>query len=471
MMNTYQQCIDGKLVSGADKVINVINPATELPITEIHESSLAQVNAAVRSALNVFSYWKKTSEEERNNTLKKISEVIAENKTELAELITKEQGKPFGLAMLEVDASIGWVNYTILLSLPSKVIEDSAERVVEQHYRPLGVIASITPWNWPIMIAIWHIIPAIKAGNTVVIKPSNYTPLSTLFLIELINRVIPPGVINSVVGDAVVGDALSRHADISKIVFTGSTATGQKIMENASINLKRLTLELGGNDPAFVLADADVELLAPRIFQAAFLNMGQTCAAIKRLYVHESIYEEMCEKLCEIAKGSKVGDGFDAEVTFGPVQNLAQLTIVDNLVTDAISQGGRVLCGGERSAGSGFFYPPTLIADLTDGVRLVDEEQFGPVLPIIKFSDPYEAIAEANKNSNGLGSSVWSADTDYASSLVHRIEAGTTWINNHAEVLPNCPFGGCKMSGFGVEFGLDGLKEYSRIHIVNKAKA
>lgn len=470
-MNTYQQCIDGKLICGVDKVINVINPASELPIADIRESSLEQVNLAVSNALNVFSYWKKTSNEERIHTLRKIADVIAENKTELAELITKEQGKPLSLAMLEVDASIDWVNYTASLSLLPKVIEDSAERVVEQHYRPLGVVASITPWNWPVMIAIWHIIPAIKAGNTVVIKPSNYTPLSTLFLVELINRVIPPGVINSVVGEAVVGDVLSRHADISKIVFTGSTATGQKIMENASINLKRLTLELGGNDAAFVLADADVESLAPRIFQAAFLNMGQTCAAIKRLYVHESIYDTMCEKLCDIAKASKVGDGFDSEVTFGPVQNLAQLAIVEELVADAICQGGKVLCGGGRPAGSGFFYPPTLISGLSDGVRLVDEEQFGPVLPIIKFSDPHEAIAEANKNSNGLGSSVWSADTDYASSLVNRIEAGTTWINNHAEVLPNCPFGGCKMSGFGVEFGLDGLKEYTYTHIVNKAKA
>lgn len=469
-MLKFNQCINGKFFNGDGVAVGVLNPASEEVIVEINESSLLQVGEAVAAAKKAFSDWKKTTFEERNGYLEGIATIIDKNKSELAQIITSEQGKPLFLASLEVDAAIGWVKHALSLSLESKVIEDSADRTIEVHYEPLGVVASITPWNWPLMIAIWHIIPAIKAGNTVVIKPSNFTPLSTLLLIELMNHVLPAGVINSVVGDTEVGVALSSHQDINKIVFTGSTPTGQAIMKSAATNLKNLTLELGGNDPAFVLDDVDVDKVAPKIFQTAFLNMGQTCAAIKRLYVHEAIYDELCEKLVAIAQQANIGDGSEADVNFGPIQNAKQLAIVESLVRDAVEHNGTVLHGGKRLNRAGFFYAPTLVSNVSSGVRLVDEEQFGPVLPIIKFSDVELAIQEANKNSNGLGSSIWTNNEALATKLSAQIEAGTTWINNHAEVLPHSPFGGCKMSGLGVEFGDEGFKAYTRMHVINKAK-
>ncbi|MBR9885416.1 MAG: aldehyde dehydrogenase family protein [Oceanospirillales bacterium] len=313
--------------------------------------------------------------------------------------------------------------------------------------------------------------PALRTGNTVVVKPSSLTPFNTLRLVELINDVVPAGVINIVTGEGGIGRAMTGHPDIRKIVFTGSTPTGQDIMRNAADNLKRLTLELGGNDAGIVLPDADLDAVAMGIFQTAFLNMGQTCAALKRLYVHESQYEALCSRLVEIAKQQNVGPGVKEGVTFGPVQNKAQFELVKELVEDARAQGANILCGGQALPGNGYFYPPTIVADITDGTRLVDEEQFGPALPVIRYSDIEDAIARANNNPNGLGGSVWGTDIDQARRVAARLECGTTWINNHAEVLPHCPFGGCKMSGFGVEFGEEGLLEYTSAQLLSIKRA
>jgi acyl-CoA reductase-like NAD-dependent aldehyde dehydrogenase len=260
---------------------------------------------------------------------------------------------------------------------------------------------------------------------------------------------------------------MTSHPNIQKIVFTGSTPTGQDIMRKAADNLKRLTLELGGNDAGILLPDADLDKAVPGIFQTAFLNMGQTCAALKRLYVHESQYDEVCRRLTTIANEQVVGNGLEAGVTFGPVQNQAQLNLVAELVDDARTQGAQILCGGKVQPGKGYFYPPTIVAGVSNGVRLVDEEQFGPVLPIIVYTDIEEAVAMANDNVNGLGGSVWGTDIEQARSVAMRLESGTAWINNHAEVLPHCPFGGCKMSGIGVEFGEEGLLEYTQPQLLS----
>ncbi|WP_428035389.1 aldehyde dehydrogenase family protein, partial [Amphritea sp.] len=294
-----------------------------------------------------------------------------------------------------------------------------------------------------------------------------YTPLNTLRLVELINEVLPAGVVNVVTGQAEIGGAISSHPGISKIVFTGSTPTGQRIMSSAAANLKRLTLELGGNDAAIVLPDADVDAIAEGIFQTAFLNMGQTCAALKRLYVHDDIYDALCNKLAEIAQAQVVGNGLEAGTTFGPIQNANQFRIVSELVDDAKANGARIICGGEPLEGNGYFYPPTIVADITDGVPLVDKEQFGPVLPVIRFTDVEDALARANSANVGLGGSVWSADIEKATQIASQLECGTAWINGHAEVLPHAPFGGCKMSGFGVEFGEEGMLEYTQMQVLN----
>lgn len=467
MQTTFSLFINGQAVDGERDVFPVINPATEEAFAHCPAASPEQVDQAVAAAAEAFKTFQHTPDAERKAMLHKIADLIEANADELARLVTLEQGKPLALAQMEVGGAIGWTRYTADLDIPVKLIEDSSERLVELHRKPLGVVGSITPWNWPLMIAVWHLMPAIRTGNTFVSKPSSFTPFSTLKLVELINQVVPAGVANIVTGEGGIGRAMTSHPNIQKIVFTGSTPTGQDIMRKAADNLKRLTLELGGNDAGIVLPDADLDKVAPAIFQTAFLNMGQTCAALKRLYVHDSQYDDLCQRLAKIASEQKVGPGLDEGVTFGPVQNKAQFDLVSELVEDAKAQGGQILSGGAPLAGAGYFYPPTIVAGLSDGVRLVDEEQFGPVLPVVRYSDIDDAVARANNNVNGLGGSVWSTDIEAARKVASRLECGTAWINNHAEVLPHCPFGGCKMSGFGLEFGEEGLLEYTAPQLLN----
>ena len=375
--------------------------------------------------------------------------------------IVLRDGKPLELALSEVMGAAAWTRYAAAQQIPVELVEETPTQRVELHRKPLGVVASITPWNWPVMIAVWHIMPALRAGNCVISKPSSLTPLSTLRLVDIIARHLPHGVINCVTGEQGFGSAITSHPGIQKIVFTGSTATGQSVMRGAAGNLKRLTLELGGNDAAIVLPGTPVEEVAEAIFQAAFLNMGQTCAALKRLYVHESQYSAFADALTRIAARQVVGDGLAPGVTFGPVQNLEQLQLVEALVADAREHGARVLCGGARLERPGFFYPPTLVADVTDGQRLVDEEQFGPVLPLIAYQDVEDVLRRANAGDMGLGGSVWGPDVEQATALASRLESGVAWVNCHARIQPNTPFGGSKMSGFGVEFGLEGLLEFT----------
>lgn len=467
MIRKFFLIINGQKVAGEAGDFGVINPATEEVIAQCPQATVAQLDQAVAAAKTAYGSWQFSTEEERKQLLHSIADRIEANAEELAQLIVVEQGKPLFLAQMEVGGAVAWTRATADLEIPIEVLEDTDSKRVELHRKPLGVVGSITPWNWPFMIAAWHIMPAIRSGNAVVSKPSGFTPLNTLRLVEIINEVAPPGLVNIVTGEVGIGSAMTGHLDIRKIVFTGSTPTGQSIMRNAADNLKRLTLELGGNDAGIVLPDADPSVIAQSIFQTSFLNMGQTCAALKRLYVHESIYDDLCEKLSHIASQQIIGNGLVKSVTFGPVQNLKQLNLVNELVEDAKAHGARILCGGKLLGGKGYFYPPTIVADITDGVRLVDEEQFGPVLPIIKYTDVDDAIRRANASENGLGGSVWSADTVAAQEIAGRLECGTAWVNGHAELLPYAPFGGCKMSGFGVEFGLDGLLEYTVTQVIN----
>jgi len=389
--------------------------------------------------------------------------------------VTKETGKPMGGlngvgSGMEVGGSIAWAQYTAELQLPVDVIQDNEVARVEVHRKPLGVVASITPWNWPLMIAIWHVMPALRAGNTVVIKPSPYTPVSTLRLVQLASEILPPGVLNVITGEGDVGAALSAHPDVQKVTFTGSTPTGKRIMESAAGNLTRCTLELGGNDAGIVLPDVDVEATVPKLFAAAFHNNGQTCAALKRMYVHESQYDEICQAMAELAKSVVVGDGLEEGTELGPIQNQAQLDIVQDLADSARADGGRFLAGGKRMDRDGYFFEPTIVADLTDGSRLVDEEPFGPIVPIIKYSDIDEVIERANRSQQGLGGSVWSSDPNKAAELAQRLECGSAWVNDHGALQPDAPFGGVKQSGMGVEFGLYGLEEFTSIQTLKIAR-
>lgn len=459
--------INGQRVAGERGTFDVLNPATGEVYAACPQASVTQLDEAVAAAREAFKSWQLTSHDERKAILRRIADRIEASADELATMLVQEQGKPMFLAQAEVGGAVAWTRYTAELDIPVEVIEESDNKRIELHRKPLGVVGSITPWNWPLMIAVWHIMPALRTGNTVVSKPSGVTPISTLKLVELINEEVPAGVCNVLAGESGIGSGISRHTDINKIVFTGSTPTGQQIMRTAADNLKRLTLELGGNDAGIVLPDADVDAMAEGIFQSAFLNMGQTCAALKRLYVHDSLYDALCDRLVELAQAQVVGDGMKEGTTFGPVTNQEQLDLVVELVDDARANGARILCGGEVLEGNGYFYPPTIVADISDGTRLVDEEQFGPALPVIRYSDVDEVLTRANACDVGLGGSVWSADTAKAAQIAQRMECGTAWINGHAEVLPHAPFGGCKMSGFGVEFGQEGLLEYTVPQVIN----
>ena len=466
-MQQFNMIINGKPVKAAS-TFDVINPATGEVFAQCQDGNASCVNDAVAAARAAFPAWSRTSSEDRKAKIHALADIIEANMPELMQLVTQESGKPMaGLNMvgsgMEVGGSIAWTHYTAELELPVDIIQDDDVARVEVHRKPLGVVASITPWNWTLMIAIWHVMPALRSGNTVIIKPSAMTPVATLRFVELANEILPAGVLNIVTGISGVGSAITKHPDINKVVFTGSTTTGRNIMSAASGSLKRLTLELGGNDAGIVLPDVNVKEIAAKIFGVCFHNNGQTCACLKRLYVHDSIYEEMCEELAKLAKSVVVGNGLDEGVELGPVQNRDQLNIVIELAEDARANGGRFLAGGNVRAGKGYFFEPTIVADLTDGSRLVDEEPFGPIVPVIKYSDIDEVIARANNNENGLGGSIWSKDLVRAAELAQQLECGTAWVNDHGALQPDAPFGGVKQSGIGVEFGLYGLEEYCSI--------
>lgn len=466
-MTDFPMIINGLPVNAAEH-FDVKNPATGETVGRAPNASRDHLDQAVAAAEAAFASWSQQPDAVRAQACLDIADKLGEQAEDLAQLLTREQGKPLnGLgSRFELGGARAWAAHTASLSLPVKVLQDNEQGRVELHRKPIGVVGSITPWNWPVMIAVWHILPAVRSGNTVVVKPSPFTPLSTIRLVELMNEVLPPGVVNVVCSDdqaTNIGAAISAHPGIRKIVFTGSINTGKKVMATAAETVKRLTLELGGNDAAIVLPDVDPKAIAEGLFWGAFINNGQTCAAMKRLYVHESVYDGVCAALVDYAKAVPVGPGSDEASVLGPINNRMQFEKVQRLV-DAAKHKGRVLLGGEP--GEGLFFPPTLIADLSHDDPLVFEEQFGPALPIIKYSDLEDAIRQANHSPNGLGGSVWSQDIDKARQVASRLECGSVWINKHGAIQPNAPFGGVKSSGCGVEFGEEGLAEYTDIQVI-----
>ncbi len=471
MSKKYEMTIGGETVT-ADSYVDVRNPAnTEEVVGQAPVGTKKHLDKAIAAAAKAYKSWRFSSEEERVNACNAIAGVCTEHADELAVLLTKEQGKPLGGigSRFEMGGCAGWAGYTGSLSLPDKVIEDSDERHVIQKRVPLGVVGSITPWNWPLIIAIWHIVPGIRTGNTVVIKPSPFTPLSTLRMIELFNEVLPPGLVNVVSGGDELGAELTTHEGIDKIVFTGSIATGKKVMASAAEGVTPVTLELGGNDAGILLPGEDPAKFAEGLFFGSMINSGQTCGALKRLYVHEDDLDATVAALSGFAANIPMGDGMDEGSILGPLQNERQFKRVIELVEDAKANGGTCVTGGEPTGGPNYFYPVTFVTGISDGVRLVDEEQFGPVLPIITYTDIDDAIERANALDFGLDASVWGSDADECARVAARLEAGTVFINKHAEIQPHVPFGGIKCSGLGVEFAEEGLAAYTSIKIINAA--
>ena len=467
-MGAYKLLINGEMVDG-DLSMDVLNPATEEVLADCPRASEDQLNAAVAAAKAAFPAWSKTDVDERKALVLKIADVIEANATELVQLLTKEQGKPLEAATVEVYGMAAFCRYFTSLDLPVEVLEDSDARRVEVHRNPLGVIGAIVPWNFPLLLMAFKLPPALIAGNTLVIKPAPTTPLSTLRLAELISDIVPAGVINFITDANDLGAPMTAHPDVRKISFTGSTETGAKVMAGAAGLLKRITLELGGNDAGIVLDDVNPKEAAQKLFDSAFQNSGQVCIAMKRLYVHENIYDEVCDELATIANDTIIGDGSEQGTKLGPLNNKMQYDKVKALIEDA-KQEGNVIAGGEFPDKPGYFIRPTIVRDIKEGSRLGDEEQFGPVLPVMSFADESEAVARANSSPWGLGGSVWSANPERAYALAEQMDAGTVWINKHAELDPTIPFGGAKMSGLGNELGQEGLLEFTQQKIINMAK-
>ena len=464
-MSDYHLLIGGALVPG-ETTMPVINPATEEVLTDCPRASKDQLDAAVAAAKAAFPAWAATPITERRRLIGKMADIIETHANDLARILTSEQGKPLADATGEVLGMAGFFRYLASLDLPMRVLEHSGDRQVEAYRRPLGVVGAIIPWNFPLLILGFKLPPALLAGNTLVVKPAPTTPLSTLRFAELVKDVLPAGVLNVIADANDLGDPMTKHPDIRKISFTGSTATGQKVMASAAQTLKRITLELGGNDAGIVLDDVDPKTVAPGIFDGAFQNSGQVCLAIKRLYVHESVYDEICDELVAIAKSTVVDDGSKQGTKLGPLQNKMQYEKVKAFLDDA-HKNGKVIAGGAAMDRPGYFIAPTIVRDIAEGSKLVDEEQFGPVLPVIKYSDSDDVIRRANASSYGLGASVWSSDPKRAHEIATRIEAGTVWINKHLDMAPHIPFGGAKQSGIGSEFAEEGLAEFTQLQIIN----
>src|SRR6478735_8810927 len=446
-------------VSGETRTI--LDPATGQPVGEAPVHTVQDLEKAIAAAQAAQPAWAALGHDARSAALLKAADAVERSAEELARLLSREQGKPLNgpNARFEVGACAAWLRVAAGTPLDPETVVDDGETRAELHYRPIGVVGAIGPWNWPMMIAVWQLAPALRMGNAIVVKPSEYTPLAVLALAKVINEELPEGLLTVVSGGRDVGARLAEHPAIGKVMFTGSTAGGRAIIKSSADTVKRLTLELGGNDAGIVLPDADPKAIATDIFWGAFLNTGQTCAALKRLYVHDDIYDSVCDELVAVAKPMPMGNGLDENNVLGPLQNKAQYDVVANLVEAAKASGARVLLGGNPDTSQpGYFYPTTLVADIDNDNPLVAEEQFGPALPIIRYSTIDEAVEKANGLDVGLGASVWSPDLKAAREVAARIQAGTVWINRHGAVDPRIPFGGAKQSGYGVEFGVEGRK-------------
>lgn len=470
MVTQYKNLINGNVVETGEW-LDVVNPATEEVIGQVPACGQAELDAAVAGARAAFKTWKNTSFEERQAACMAISDAIKENADELFRLLTSEQGKPHAQAQQEIYGAVGISAAQATLKLEDVVNEDSDERLSRTRRVPVGVVGGIVPWNFPLMMAIQKIVPALMSGCTIVLKPSPFTPITTLRVAELIADKVPAGTVNIITGEDMLGPMITEHPDIDKITFTGSTATGKKIMEGASGDLKRITLELGGNDASIVMPDADPKKVAEQLFWSSFTNAGQICIAAKRVYIHEDIYDELSQAIAEYAAQVKVGDGSEQGTGVGPIQNKKQYDRVLELIEDAKDNGYKFLLGGDQDpSGTGYFVPLTILDNPPEDARIVAEEQFGPVMPLMKFSSEEEVIQRANDSEYGLAGAVWTADPEKGVEIAEKLETGTVWVNEFLHLSPFSPFGGHKQSGFGAEYGLDGLKEFTYPQVITVKK-
>ncbi|CCW20339.1 Aldehyde dehydrogenase [Sphingobium indicum BiD32] len=465
MDHEYRLLIDGELVPGVS-TFDVVNPATGAAFASAPKADEALLERAVAAAKRALPAWSALSADERAALVNKLADALEARIGEFASLLTAEQGKPLDQAAYEIMGSVFTLRGFAAMRIEPKILKDEGGNRVIEHRTPLGVVASITPWNFPLILLMNKLGPALVTGNTMIAKPAPTTPLTTLLFGELAQAILPPGVFNILCDQNELGALITGHPDIAKVAFTGSTATGKKVMASSAGTVKRVTLELGGNDAAIVMDDVDAKQAAKKVYQGAMTNAGQICVAIKRAYVPTPMYDEFCDELAKLANEAIVDDGAKQGTTIGPVQNKMQFDKVNALIEDARTRG-TVMTGGAPLDRAGYFIAPTIVRDLDDDAPLVREEQFGPVLPVLKYDDIDDVIARANDSDYGLGGTVWGKDIARATAVAMKIDSGTVWVNQHLAIDANIPFRGVKQSGLGAELGEAGLLEYTQAHIVN----
>lgn len=464
----FQLLIDGRLVDGVG-TLDVIEPSTGEVFETCARAGPEQLEQAIGAAARAFPAWSRQSYSYRRARLGALADALEARQQEFVRLLTREQGKPLTEAGFEVGGAIAILRWHAENELALETVHDREDGIFVEQRSPLGVVAGIAPWNFPLALIVGKIAAALNVGNTMVAKPAPSTPLTTALLGELACDILPAGVLNIIIDDNDLGQKLTEHPSVAKISFTGSTATGKRVMESASASLKRLTLELGGNDVAIVLDDVLVKDVAPKLLAASMINAGQVCLAAKRIYAPASLHDALCDELAELAQSITVGNGLDEGVQLGPVQNLAQFNKLLDIIAEA-GASGKILAGGASLPGGGYFIAPTIVSDLPDDARLVAEEQFGPVIPVLKYETIEEVVARANNTAFGLGGTIWTSDPARGIEVAKRIDSGVIWVNRHLEMPFDMPVGAAKHSGFGVAQGLEGLKEYTQLKIINAAR-
>ncbi|KAF1847098.1 aldehyde dehydrogenase-like protein [Cucurbitaria berberidis CBS 394.84] len=440
-----------------------INPATGSPLFKVPVTRAEDLDAAVEAARKAFKSWSTTPFSERAKLLLEYTDAIEANRDELENLLTKEQGKPLSLSHTEMDFALSWLRAFATMKIEDEVLQEDEEKIIYSTHPPIGVCAGIVPWNWPILLGVGKLGPALITGNTFIMKPSPFTPYCDLKLGELAKGIFPPGVVQVLSGDDNLGPWITEHPGIDKVAFTGSIATGKLVAASCAKTLKRCVLELGGNDAAIVCGDVDIDKCLPKITTLSFLNSGQICMLTKRIYIHESIYDEFRNKMVEFTKNNiKTGAGTEEGVVVGPVQNKMQFDKVKDIYAQIEKQNWKTaLAGQAEESRNGYFITPAIIDNPPEDSQVVAEEPFGPIVPLLKWTDEDDVIDRANALRTGLGASVWSKDLKRAERMARRLEAGSVWVNSHFDVDPRVPFGGHKESGIGMEWGIEGLKHYT----------
>jgi acyl-CoA reductase-like NAD-dependent aldehyde dehydrogenase len=465
--NGFYNIIDGERVS-AGEALSVVNPATGKRLAIVPDIDRPLLDEAVSAAQKAFSGWRALPLSQRKALLTSLLNRINDHAEELSALLTAEQGGPLARARWEIDLlTKAFGPAPMQMELHEKEQDIPHIGHITKRYSPIGVVGAISPWNLPVLLSFTKVLPALLAGNTVVLKPSPFTPLTVLRIADYVHDLLPPGVFNVLTGGDDLGPWITSHSGIDLITFTGSTSTGKRVLESAAATLKRVTLELGGNDPGVVLSDAEPEKIAQALFDSMFLLNGQGCICLKRLYVHEDIYSRVAEALVAIASATKVGDGFDPHTRLGPVQNQLQYRRLQSVWEEIKRSGVKILFRGVVPTNTeGLFFPVTLLDNPPDGASFVTQEIFGPIRSIFNYRNLDEAIRRANDTSYGLGASVWGSDSAQLRSVAGRLEAGTVWINQHAIPNPFVPTSPYKESGLGVEFGQEGLEEFCNIQVI-----